>query len=159
MTRFAELLHALVRGGVDFILIGGVASRAHGSLKQTQDVDVVYSRDELNLQRVVEALTSLHPYLRGAPEGLPFHFDLPTVKAGLNFTLTTDLGWIDLLGEIVGGGGYDQLLPHSIEVEAFGVRLKVLDLDTLIRTKRAAGRPKDYEGIAELEVLRDRLKR
>jgi predicted nucleotidyltransferase len=70
----------------------------------------------------------------------------------LNFTLTTELGDIDLLGD-VGGETYQTLSPHSFEVEAFGVRFKCLDLPTLIRIKEAAGRPKDREAVAELRVL------
>lgn len=69
--------------------------------------------------------------------------------------LTTTLGDIDLLGEIVGGGGYEQLLPHSSEIPMFGGRQRCLNLDTLIRVKRAAGRPKDFDAIAELEALRE----
>jgi predicted nucleotidyltransferase len=156
VTRFGELLRTLASSGVDFILVGGVAAVAHGSPRATQDVDVVYRRDEDNLQKLVDSLSGCHPYLRGAPIGLPFRFDVPTLRAGLNFTLTTDLGWIDLLGEITGGGRYENLVAHSITVEAFGVHCRVLDLETLIRTKRSAGRPKDLEAIAELESLRRR---
>jgi hypothetical protein len=79
-----------------------------------------------------------------------------TLAHGLNFTLTTGLGDIDLLGEIVGGGGYDDLLAHSVEIELFGRGYRCLDLPTLIRTKRAAGRPRDLEAIAELEALQER---
>lgn len=72
---------------------------------------------------------------------------------GLNFTLVTDLGDLDILGEVVGGGLYDALLPHSSELEAFGVKLRCVTLEYLIRLKRAAGRPKDFEIIAELQAL------
>jgi len=154
VTRFGELLRALASSGVDFILVGGVAAAAHGSARATQDIDVVYSRSDSNLQRLVDALGPHRPYLRGAPAGLPFRFDVPTLRAGLNFTLTTDLGWIDLLGEIAGGGGFDDLVEHSIAVDAFGVHCRVLDLETLIHTKKSAGRPKDLENLAELESLR-----
>ena len=71
----------------------------------------------------------------------------------MNFTLTTDLGDIDLLGEVAYGETYQTLLPHSFEVEAFGIRFKCIDLPTLIRIKEAAGRRKDHEAIAELRVL------
>lgn len=74
---------------------------------------------------------------------------------GLNFTLTTSIGDVDLLGEIAGGGGYDALLPHTVELSAFGHACRCIDLEMLIRVKRAAGRPKDLEAIAELESLRD----
>jgi hypothetical protein len=156
VTRFGELLRTLASGGVEFIVIGGVAAGAHGSVRGTQDLDVVYARAETNLRNLVNALTPHHPYLRGAPPGLPFRFDVATVKAGLNFTLTTDLGWIDMLAEITGGGKYEDLLSHSTPIEAFGVTCRVLDLDALIQAKRATGRPKDLEIIGELEILRDR---
>ena len=89
-------------------------------------------------------------FARGA---LPFVFDERTLGQGLNFTLETALGDVDLLGEIVGGGGYDALEPHSIELELYGVRCKCLDLPTLIHVKRAAGRPKDLDAVAELEEI------
>jgi predicted nucleotidyltransferase len=57
------------------------------------------------------------------------------------------------LGEIVGGGGYDELIGDSIEIELFGVRCHCLGLEKLIEVKRAAGRPKDLEALAELEEL------
>ena len=156
MTRFVELLKVLAGGRVDFVLVGGVAAAAHGSPRSTQDVDIVYSRGLENLQRIVNALAPHHPYLRGAPPGLPFRFDTETLRAGLNFTLTTDLGWIDLLGEIVGAGTFEDLMAHTISVEVFGIVCRVLDLETLIQAKKAAGRVKDLETIAELEGLRKR---
>lgn len=65
----------------------------------------------------------------------------------------SDAGWIDLLGEIAGGGRYEDLLPHTVEIEVFGVRCRCVDLETLIRLKRAAGLPKDLEAVAELNEL------
>ena len=155
MTGLQRLLRALSDSGVEFILIGGVAARAHGSARVTDDVDVSYGRGEANLARLVKALAPLKPYLRGAPPGLPFEWSVATLRAGLNFTLSTTAGAIDLLGEIVGGGGYDDLLPHTIKVEVFGREIRLLDLPWLIHVKRAAGRPKDLEVVAELEALLD----
>lgn len=149
------LLTRLIERGVDFIVVGGVAAAAHGAARATFDLDLVYGRARENLERLTESLRDLSPYLRGAPAGLPFRFDVETAQRGLNFTLTTTLGPLDLLGEIVGGGNYQALLPHTIEARVFGLRCRCLDLDTLIAVKRAAGRPKDLEAIAELEALRD----
>lgn len=70
------------------------------------------------------------------------------------FTLTSTLGDVDLLGEIVGRGGYADLEPQTITLELFGVRCSCLALDKLIDVKRAAGRPKDLEVVAELLALR-----
>ena len=133
-------------------MIGGVAATIHGSARK----HIVYRRTPENIRRLVRALTPHHPYLRGAPPGLPFRWDEATVQRGLNFTLTTDLGDLDTLGEIVGGGGYDALVAATEVVPAFGVQCRLLDLDRLIEVKRAAGRPKDFETIAELETIRAR---
>ncbi len=155
MTDFAGLVRVLVQGGVEFILVGGAAATAHGSARLTVDVDVVYGRSRENIARLAAALTPFAPYLRGAPPGLPFRLDADTIRRGLNFTLTTTLGALDLLGEIAGGGTYETLLPHSDALSVFGVECRCLDLDALIRAKRAAGRPKDLEAIAELEAIRE----
>jgi hypothetical protein len=152
-TRFADLLRLLSGAGVEFVVVGGVAASAHGSPRVTQDLDVVYRRTPENLNRIVEALTPLQPYPRGAPPGLPFRWDRRTVEFGLNFTLETSLGLVDLLGEITGGGKYEDLLPHSVSVEVFGASCLCIDLMTLIKVKRAAGRPKDFQAIAELEAI------
>ena len=155
IPQFHLLLPALVHAGVEFILVGGVAGVVHGAARATYDVDIVYSRSTENLERLVSALESFAPYLRDAPPGLPFRWDLRTLRNGLNLILTTSAGAIDLLGEITGGGSYEQLLSHSIEVEAFAVRFRCVSLAKLIELKRAAGRVKDFEAIAELEALSD----
>jgi predicted nucleotidyltransferase len=153
MIDFPKLLRLLTEHDVAFIIIGGVAAVIHGSSRLTQDLDIVYHRSPENLIRLVQALAEQSPYLRGAPSGLPFQWSVATLRMGLNFTLETSVGPLDLLGEVTGGGSYEDLLEHTIEVEVFGVRCRCLDLPALIRTKRAAGRPKDLEAIAELEVI------
>ena len=153
MTDFEKLISVLADARVEFIIVGGLAATAHGSARLTQDVDVVYSRTSENLNRLVGALTPFRPYLRGAPPGLPFEWSEKTIERGLNFTLSTTIGDLDLLGEIIGGGNYEVLLPHTISLEFFGRECRCIDLPWLIHVKRAAGRPKDLEAIAELEIL------
>jgi predicted nucleotidyltransferase len=151
--NFRQLLSVLVQNQVRFIVIGGGAAIVHGATRATFHVDVVYARNPDNLRTLVAALAPYQPYLRGAPPGLPFRWDEETLRAGLNFTLMTSLGNLDLLGEVAGGGTFEELLPHSTELDAFGVRCRFVTLEKLIQLKRAAGRPKDLEVIAELQVL------
>jgi hypothetical protein len=108
---------------------------------------------------VAAALAPHAPYLRGAPAGLPFRWDAATIIRGLNFTLTTDLGDIDFLGEITGGGRYEDLLPHTVVLKVFDLECLCLGLEKLIEVKRAAGRPKDFEAIAQLEALVEERRR
>jgi predicted nucleotidyltransferase len=149
------LLRSLSENAVDFVVVGGVAATIHGSARLTSDLDILYGRSPANLERLVTALAPLHPYLRGAPPGLPFRFDAQTLKSGLNFTFTTDAGPLDCLGEMTGVGGYDAVANRTIDVTLFGIRCRCIDLDTLLAAKRAAGRAKDLEVIAELEAIRD----
>lgn len=153
MTEFRSLLELLVSNQIEFIVIGGAAATAHGSSRLTRDLDVVYRRSPENIARLVRAVGSHRPYLRGAPPGLPFRWDVETVKKGLNFTLETNLGNLDLLGEVTGGGTYEQILPHSERKRIYDIECLCLKLKPLIEVKRAAGRPKDFDAIAELEVI------
>jgi hypothetical protein len=157
MIDFEALLGTLSANGVRFIVVGGVAALAHGSARFTQDLDIVYDRSGDNHTRIVAALKDHRPYLRGVPPGLPFLWDRETLSRGLNFTLDTTLGPIDLLGEIPGGGTYADLAPTSVDLELFGKKCKCLSLSQLIRAKRAAGRPKDLEALAELEALGEEM--
>jgi hypothetical protein len=153
MTDFAALLRALAGADLRFIVVGGAAAIAHGVARLTLDLDIVYDRSPENIARLVKALATAQPYLRGAPPGLPFRFDAETLRRGLNFTLSSKLGQIVLLGEITGGGGYSELLPYSNVLRLYGIECRCLGLRRLIQVKRAAGRPKDTEAVAELEAL------
>jgi hypothetical protein len=105
--------------------------------------------------RLAELLSPFHPQLRGAPPGLPFVWDAETLKHGLNFMLRTDLGDLDLFGEIPGIGSFEQVRAASVMVKLFNVECAVLSLDGLMVAKRAAGRAKDMIALPELEALRE----
>lgn len=153
MIDIAALIRLLSQHGVEFIVIGGVAAAAHGSARATFDLDVVYRRSPENIERVASCLSQHTPSLRGAPAGLPFRFDADTISKGLNFTLDTDLGPLDFLGEVASGIRFEQLLPDAIQLKVFGVSCLCLGLKRLIQIKLLAGRRKDLEAVAELEVL------
>jgi hypothetical protein len=152
-TDFGGVLALMARSNVECILIGGLAATVHGSAHVTYDIDFCYRRTPENLERLASSLAPYAPYLRGAPEGLPFEWSAATLKRGLNFTLSTTLGDVDLLGEVTGGGTYEEILPHTEQIELFGGLLRCVDLPMLIRMKRAAGRPKDLDMLAGLEAL------
>jgi predicted nucleotidyltransferase len=148
------LVRRLQDRGVQFVVVGGLAMIAHGSAYLTRDLDLCYERSPSNLAALVAALDPLHPYLRGVPPGLPFRLDVPTLQAGLNFTLTTDCGDLDLLGEVSGLGAYPQVLAQSVERKMFDMTVRILSLDGLIAAKKAAGRGKDKQHLLELEELK-----
>lgn len=154
--KLQQLLAILSEAGVRFSIIGGVALIARGVQRSTEDLDIAYARDRENLRRIADALAPIHPRLRGVPAGLPFVLDEATLRSGLNFTLDTDLGPLDLLGDVPGLGTFDHVDAASDELEIAGTKLLVLTLDGLERAKRAAGRPKDLVDLGFIHSLRSR---
>ena len=140
---------------VEYVVIGGVALVAHGSARATFDLDICYKRSKDNIERLCRALQPFHPRLRGAPLDLPFRFDPITVTAGLNFTLVTDLGDFDLLGEVAGLGLYEAVYKSSQVKKVDNIACRVLSLDGLYKAKSAAGRDKDVEALKEIKVLKE----
>ncbi len=154
MTRLVEAIVELAKQQADFVVIGGMAIRWHGSSYLTQYLDVCYSREKGNLKKIAEALAPFRPRARGLPDDLPFIWDESTLRNGTNFTLKTEFGDVDLLGEVKGIGTYLDALNDSIEVEIEGHKVNILSIDGLIAAKTAAGREKDVPGLKELYALK-----
>jgi predicted nucleotidyltransferase len=153
VVNLESALKTLIRNNVEFIIVGGLAITAYGSAYITNDLDFCYRRNDTNFKNIVDALTPYNPKLRGAPDDLPFLFDVDTLKRGNNFTLKTDLGDIDMLGEISGVGTYENAQRDAVVMCLMEVEVKVISLEMLIKSKRAAGRVKDLLVLPELETL------
>lgn len=156
---YEALIGALVDRHVDFVVIGAVALVLHGSARVTRDLDVCYSRQRANLAALATALKPFRPTLRGAPDTLPFVLTADTLASGLNFTLTCSAGDIDLIGEVTGIGDFTVVTRLSEPMDVYGREIRVLSLEGLERTKRAAGRLKDLADLAEILDLRNAHKR
>ena len=154
------LLASLSRGGVDFVVIGGVAGGVHGSAIGTQDLDVAYARDRDNLERLAAVLRDVGAHLRGknVPHDLPFALDADTLSQGANFTFATRFGSFDILGDPAGSPPYVQLRADAIEFSIGEQRARAASLDHLIAMKLAAGRPRDLVAAMEYRQLSDELR-
>jgi hypothetical protein len=158
MDPLLMLLKRLTDHGVDFVLIGGFAAMTHGSSVVTQDVDVCAPLTLPNLTRIVGALRDLHPNFRFRPDRLPLYDDPARLLGFRNLNLVTDWGVLDILGELPGVGSFEELAGRYFVQDFGGFTCKVLDLDTLIVSKKFAGRAKDLVNVQHLEALQ-RLKR
>jgi len=153
MIDAKQAIVAMASRSVDFVLIGGVALNLHAAAYLTYDIDFCYSRKSDNLGRITVALAPFKPRLRGFPPDLPFIWDASTLSMGTVFTLETDIGEIDLLGEVAGIGTFDEVYNASEKWNIYGFEVDVLSIEGLIKAKKASGRPKDEEGIRLLEAL------
>lgn len=151
LVRFAD-------AEIDFVVIGGVAGGAHGSIYATADVDLAYSRELENLQRISALLRELDASLRGAPRDLPFQLDARSLQEGGNFTFDTSLGSVDIIGFPAGAPPYEELRKDAKLIKAEGRHVRVASLDHLIAMKEAAGRPKDLLAASEYRVLADEMR-
>jgi len=143
----------LVVAGVRFVVIGGLAMRAQGSARLTEDLDICYDPAPDNVRRLASLLAEWHAYLRGVERGLPFVMDERTFQTTPVMTLITDLGAIDVMDRVTGVGEWPAVLAESEALAWSGVTMRVLSLEGLIKAKRGSARPKDLAQLPELEAL------
>lgn len=152
------LIEALVEAGVEFVVIGGAAAVLHGAPTTTWDLDIVHSRSSENVGRLQTLLGELHAVVRD-PAGKDLRPTRTHLEAGGQLQLLTDLGPIDLLGNLHDGRGYDDLLANSETMGDETLQIQVLDLSTLIEVKAAAGRAKDRLLLPILLALQEESKK
>lgn len=153
MDQVVPALKLLSEFDVDFVVVGGVAAGAHGLSNVGFDVDICYSRTPANLTKVVDAFRSVHAKLRDVPNEIPFTLNEESLRRNLNFKFETDIGNLDLHGQVQGVGDYVDCLRDSDEIEMSGHLVRLLALRKLIASKRASGRPKDLLVLPELEAI------
>ena len=148
------MLEGLTSNRIKFVVIGGVAAAVQGSSRLTNDLDICYDADErANIDALAGLLAKWRAYPRGVEKGLQFLMDERTLRGAPIMTLTTAEGDIDVMDRVAGVGDYGAARKHSESVSALGVTFRVLDLPSLIKAKRAAGRPRDFDHLPELEAL------
>ena len=151
---FRKTLQLLTDANVDFILVGGLAAVARGVPVSTFDVDIVHARNLNNIARLLPVLDTLDAIFRIQP-----HRRLRPNESHLagkgHLNLTTNIGPLDILCTIGKDLTYEDLLPHSDEIEiADGLKVRVLQLEKLIELKQEVNGEKDR---AVLPLLRRTL--
>jgi hypothetical protein len=148
-----SLIEGLNEAGVRYVVIGGVAATAHGSVRVTDDLDICYENTVKNREALAQLLVEWNAYLRGVEPGLPFILDVRTLQDLEVLTLTTSEGHLDLFQCVQGVGDYAACAGRSESIPVGDVVFAVLGLPALIDAKRATGRKKDAEHLLELEAL------
>jgi hypothetical protein len=157
-----QIVAALDRHGVEYILVGGFAAVAHGAPHITNDIDITPKDDLDNLARLSAALTELGARVRGDHEGretFEFRHDAASLRHQTVLNLTTDAGNLDITVVPSGTQGYKDLRRDAIEIMVNGVPVLVASLADVIRSKEAANRPKDRTALPVLRRLLEEQRR
>jgi hypothetical protein len=160
------LVEVLDRHGVHYLIVGGVAARAYGASRETEDFDCLVQRTRDNLDRLAAAMRELNARLRvqGLSDveaaQLPVQIDAMTLNAIEISTWRTDAGDLDVLVDIPGRDGvrrvYEDLASRSHVLDYAGISVHVAGLDDIIASKEWADRPKDRAALPELRQLQER---
>jgi hypothetical protein len=133
---------------VRYLVVGGEAVILHGHVRLTGDVDVFFSRDPGNLQRLYQAL---HAFWDGSIPGIASAVEFASPGAVVQFGQPPNR--IDLINAI-DGVSFEEAWPGRVEAVIVGdegeTPVAFIGLDALIRNKLASGRPKDLDDLAYL---------
>jgi Nucleotidyl transferase AbiEii toxin, Type IV TA system len=150
-----DVLRGLVDGGVDFVIVGGVAVILQAMPRFTKDLDICYSPTEANLDALGRVLVGLSARLRGIPEEVPFVADARTLRQTQILCLTTPAGDIDLLVKPDGAPPYEVLRSRADVMTLADREVLVASIEDMLAMKRAAGRPQDLVDVEALEVAHE----
>lgn len=159
--RPERILAVLAKHGVEYVMIGGLAAAIHGADLVTGDMDITPALGEDNLSRLSSALKELRARVRtlDLPEGLPFAHDARSLAAAGVWNLVTNAGDLDISFVPSGTQGFSDLRRDAVTIEILGSSTSVASLADIIRSKEAAGRPKDVAAIPLLRRLLDEIER
>lgn len=159
MDNLKKLLKLLGDARIEFVIIGGVAANLHGSAQVTQDIDIVTALTPQTIQTLRACLAPYHPVHRMTLQKLSF-LDAPERLDGIrNLYLSTDLGVLDILGELPGVGSFEEISHRADKTMIDAQKIKVLSLDDLIQSKTHLGRNKDKVTVLELLVIQEKRAR
>lgn len=149
-----NLLERLVNAGVDFVIIGGFAGVVHGCTYVTQDIDICCDFKPATLLALQKAISDLHPVHRMTPGRKKLELTERTCGQFKNLYLDTDIGQLDCLSFIDGLGDYGEVRRESELIEVEEMKMRVLNVDALIKTKKSMKRLRDKEAVLQLEAIK-----
>lgn len=143
-----EFIRLLRAHNVQYVVVGGEAVIFHGYPRFTGDIDFFFGDSEQNIQAM---FALLQEFWSGKIPGIETAEEL--AEPGVVVQFGRPPNRIDLLNRI-DGVSFDEAWKRRIELRVTGINQEIplfmLDLQSLLRNKRASGRPKDLD---DLRVL------
>lgn len=147
---YSEFIRILNENRVRYLVIGGYAVAFHGHPRATDDVDVLIDASETNIRRVERALLR---FAGAAPRPEALRRKHGMIRIG------GAIAHVDITTKVDGLAAFEPLWARRVEGELLGEPVSYVSLRDLLRTKRAANRPKDQGDIAVLTDLAARIRR
>lgn len=144
---YKEMLRALSKENVKFLLVGAYAMAAHGYPRATMDIDIWVMPSPENADAVLRALRRF---------GSPLHnLTREDLQAdGTIFQIGVAPRRIDIITTL-SGLQFKEVYERSIPLKIEGIDVRIPLIDDLIRNKRASGRTKDLADAELLESLKN----
>jgi len=142
-----EVRDAFAKHGVRYLFLGKSGAILLGFPDTTQDADLYVKKDPANGRATAAAIQDLGFTLTSDERS--------QIERGKDFVQIRDGPFdLDLIFAPDGIEGFDDAWSRRMEVEGF----PVCNIDDIIASKRAAGRPKDHESLPRLIAFRAYLR-
>ena len=141
-----EILRALQREDVQYVLVGSMGMAIHGVIRATRDIDLFVDPSDDNIARLRRALDALfHDPSVAEITAEDLGGDYPAVQ----YVPPEGDFWLDILARLGERFRYDELEWQPVEIS--GVTVRVATPKMLYRMKRDTVRPQDKVDAAELK--------
>jgi len=140
---FKEFIQSLNDNAVRYLLVGGYAVAVHGYPRYTKDMDIWVDMSEENAAKIVKALNEFGFASLGLKEA---DFIAPDQIIQLGYPP----GRIDILTTLP-GVEFGDCYPARVTTDVDGVTVACIDLDNLVKNKKATGRHQDWADVENLE--------
>ncbi len=145
LDKVVQLLQALEREKVEYVLVGGVALNVHGIVRATQDVDIFVKPEQENVDRLKKALRAVWK----DPEIEELRYEeLKGDYAAIRYGPPDEDFVIDLMTRLGDAFRFEDLAAETVSWA--GVNVKVATPETLYKMKKDTLRLVDRADAAEL---------
>lgn len=137
---FKEFLRLLSEHSVRFLLVGGYAVNAYGSIRNTIDIDIWIDGEESNRERTIAAIRT-------------FGFASASTELLADADAILRMGVPPLRIEVMqtlSGVEFEPCWEQRVELQVDDWAVPMISLADLKRNKRAAARPKDLADLSGL---------